>query len=194
MNKKDFIDANHLLGFLDGCMRYLESELKYSLVFSNEEKIENARIKGMLEAYRFIQVHIDNTIEKMAKEISTEENYGIPVNDYKVPTEIREDVVRDIIKNLLERAGKEQGLLIWDNTKGLYLIDGSICYGCIEESNTRIRGVEMQADFEVLHKAGYFLYGEYNITKGIHTYVWSKKPIFNGQKPLEKPVFSVFID
>ncbi len=196
-NQKDFIDVNYLLGFLDGGMRYLESEIKYSLELSNDEKIKNARFKSMLEAYRFIQVHIAHTVEKMTKEISknsTEENYGIPVNDYKVPTEIRDNVVREFIEVLLKRMEKEQGLLIRDDNNGLYLRNGSICYEYRDENDIRVHGVEVNAAFEALHKAGYFLYGEYCISNGYHKYTWSRKPMFNGNKPLEKPVFSIFID
>lgn len=196
MNKKDFIEVKPLLKFLDEGIHYLELCVKYSFL-SNDETIKGPMYEGVLDAYRFIFVHIEDTVKKMAKEISknnTEENYGIPVNDYKVPTGIREDVVRDIAKNLLKRMEKEQELLIWDNNKGLYLGDGSIYYDYIADGDVRIRGVEMQAAFEALHKAGYFLYGEYCISNGYHTYVWSKKPIFNGKKPLEKPVFSAFID
>lgn len=196
MNKEDFIEVKPMLKFLDEGIRYLESCAKYSFL-PNDETIKGPMYEGMLDAYGFIRVHVEDTVDKMAKEISknsTEENYGIPVNDYKVPTEIRDNVVRDIVKNLLKRIENEEEFNVWDNNKGLYLGNESIYYSYVYDDDVRIRGVEMQAAFEALHKAGYFLYGDYNITKGVHTYVWSKKPIFNGQKPLEKPVFSTFID
>lgn len=196
MNKEDFIEVKPMLKFLDEGIRYLESCAKYSFL-PNDETIKGPMYEGMLDAYRFIRVHVEDTVDKMAKEISknsTEENYGIPVNDYKVPTEIRDNVVREFIEVLLKRMEKEQGLLIRDDNNGLYLRNGSICYEYRDENDIRVHGVEVNVAFEALHKAGYFLYGEYCISNGYHKYTWSRKPMFNGNKPLEKPVFSTFID
>lgn len=158
MNKEDFIEVKPLLKFLDEGIRYLESCVKYSFL-PNDETIKGPMYEGVLDAYRFIRVHVEDTVDKMAKEISkngTEKNYGIPVNNYKVPAEIRDDVVRDIVKNLLKQIENEEEFNVWDSNKGLYLGDGFIYYDCPADGDVRIRGVEMQAAFEALHKAGYF--------------------------------------
>lgn len=119
---------------------------------------------------------------------------NVPANDYKEPTEIRENVVRDIALALLPDIKGERRFRICSHNRGVYLGYGQIRLERLYEKDIRVHGVEMNAAFEALHHAGYYLYATYCITDDVHTYVWSKKPMYGNQKPIKEPKFSTFID
>lgn len=119
---------------------------------------------------------------------------NIPSNDYKKPTEIRDGVVCFIAETLLNGVGEERPFRINSHNRGVYISGGHIRFERLYEKDIRVRGVEMNAAFEALHQAGYYLYATYCITDDVHTYVWSKKPMYGNQKPMKEPKFSTFID
>lgn len=118
---------------------------------------------------------------------------NIPANDYTKPTEIREKVVRDIALALLPGI-KECTFKINSYNRGVYLSYGKIRLERLYENDIRVHGAEMNAAFKALHQAGYYLYATYCITDDVHTYVWSKKPMYGNQKPMKEPKFTTFID
>ena len=118
----------------------------------------------------------------------------VPRNDYKQPTEVREDVLKQIITALLSNMEKEVPIVINTHNKGIYLRRGNLCYDRFSNVEARVHGVEMNAAFRALHKAGYYLYTSYDIVNDRMTYVWSRKPKYGRQEPMKEPNFNTFID
>ena len=121
---------------------------------------------------------------------------NIPKNDYIQPTEIRQDVVQGIVDVLLEYIKYGNALRVKDDNDGLYLQKDKKRLSCDHKlpNIIRVNGAEVDAAFKALDGAGYFLYGEYNITRREHSYYWSVKPRHNNYEPNDNVSFSVFID
>lgn len=118
----------------------------------------------------------------------------VPKNGYKQPTEIREAVVQSVVNVLLSRIKDERPFKIFSFNEGLYLHNGEINYKRKFADDVRINGAEVNAAFNALHEAGYYLYASYCITDNKHEYVWSSKPKYGNYEPMGKPTFNVFID
>lgn len=121
---------------------------------------------------------------------------NVPQNDYVQPTEIREDVVQGIVDTLLDYLKNGFALRVFNDNKGIYLRKEKKRFSCDPKclDGIRVYGVEMNAAFKALSAAGYYVYGEYNITRLEHSFYWSNKPRHNNDKPMEEALFSVFID
>lgn len=124
---------------------------------------------------------------------------NIPQNDYVQPTEVREEVVEMICKAFLnEEVFHPFGLPPhYLPTVFVARNDKKDSYKFCSEKNEypynrqgytsfiRINGTEMQAAFEVLQKAGYFMYKVYTraLLSGIYVprfgYICSKKPFLH---------------
>jgi hypothetical protein len=139
---------------------------------------------------------------------------NIPKNDYVQPKEVRAKVVQDICNHIIYwmKNSCEEGfyqLSIKDfyyQNAMLYLIysssektktSGFQDNGKIDEArypfHVKVRTCEMQAVFKVMQKAGYHIFGSHNITDNVHTYIFTTKPVLNGQKA-KKIDFGMFID
>lgn len=117
---------------------------------------------------------------------------NIPKNDYKEPTEVRQEVVQDICEYIISRFSHEDfaSISVWDSnyhTAELWYKKRTSAYGSkpyflfadrqVKEGEyTRVRGCEMQAVFDAMIAAGYFISGSYNITHQKHTYLFTYKP------------------
>ena len=132
---------------------------------------------------------------------------NIPKNDYVQPTEVREDVVQMICDHIID--GIKKG--IWaEDTYTLHLHRENETYQLyalmsngkmigfdsqkrIALEQIRIRTSEMEAVFEVLQKAGYYIFGSMLCDNGRYDYVFTKKPTI-GTRYAKKATFGVFID
>lgn len=121
---------------------------------------------------------------------------NIPKNDYKKPTEAREEVVQTICEIFLKTqwnvfhpfAGSNNGC----RNANLYIVKGSHQFFKSDSKNAiRVRGVEMQAAFEALIKAGYHMFRVYEYGEWMG-YCCSKKPFI--ERGTEVKAFSDFID
>lgn len=139
---------------------------------------------------------------------------NIPANDYVQPKEVRVKVVQDIcnhiiywMKNSCERGSYQLRIkdFYYQNAM-LYLIyrssektetSGFQDNGKIDKArypfHVKVRTCEMQAVFKVMQKAGYHIFGSHNITNNVHVYIFTTKPVLNGQKA-KKIDFGMFID
>lgn len=108
---------------------------------------------------------------------------NIPKNDYKEPTEVRQDVVQSICDHIIwwlfDQHHDCYDLFVDDSSRfssdvGLYMKHLSNGHLIINKDkmtdSIRIRGCEMQAVFDVMWDAGYYISGEYNTTQGEHTF------------------------
>lgn len=120
---------------------------------------------------------------------------NIPKNDYKEPTEVRQDVVQCICEHSVKKI-KENGVW-WFHVfeSGLpfnYLWLGRYENGslrmltCAKEPNDResrnylkdcvkVHTVEMQAVFDAILDAGYYITGSYNCTSEVHEYIFTDR-------------------
>ena len=121
---------------------------------------------------------------------------NVPTNKYVQPTEIRQDVVQRIVDVLLEYIKCGCALRIKDSNRGLYLYKDRkyFCHDPKEPNIIRVNGAEVDVAFKALDGAGYFLFGEYNITRREHSYYWSVKPKHNNYEPNDNVSFNLFID
>lgn len=128
---------------------------------------------------------------------------SIPKNDYKVETEVRENVVQAICEAFLRDGAwscfhpYENGIYRYPTT---YVVKHKKCqtyYGFKSsidyefDDGIKIRGSEMKEAFKVLINHGYYMFRvrTYQVWLG---YICSKKPYFNeGQRVTE---FNDFID
>ena len=115
---------------------------------------------------------------------------NIPKNDYKEPTEVRQDVVQCICEHIISRFSREDSasISVWDSnyhTAELWYGKSKGAYGSYilfadrqdkKGEYTRVRGCEMQAVFDAMIAAGYFISGSYNITDQKQTYLFTYKP------------------
>lgn len=140
---------------------------------------------------------------------------NIPQNDYVQPTEVRQEVVQEICNLLLEgqeiavfeNAPSRLSLATMEVTNGSYKVflktkkdtkerRMSHFYDHDDLNVVRVRGVEVQAAFDVLLNANYYIHGRYkeNMWEGNkHTYKCSKTPYINGNK-CSVTKFDLFID
>lgn len=137
-------------------------------------------------------------------------NIKIQENDYKRPTEVREDVVQLICDHIVGNMNKEGSDGIYElsvnpigslrkcRTYELYTetdeTDGSLRKITNErksEDQTRIRGCEMETVFKVMQNAGYFIF--YSYYDGYITYIFSKKPSYDNTLTTTM-YFTEFID
>lgn len=118
---------------------------------------------------------------------------NIPTNDYVQPTEIRPNVVQRICNVILENyLDTSREVRFTDENPALFI--GKSTIGNSEfEGFTRIRGCEMNAAFQALIQAGYYVYGFYNITRQAYIYNFSKKPVYRGST-YHVQNFAPFID
>jgi hypothetical protein len=127
---------------------------------------------------------------------------NIPNNPYVQPTETREEVVQMVCNILLEEYLDNRPLRICDND-GIYLSvlkkSGRVINLTNDEKDTdgvarkRVFGCEMKCAFDVLQKAGYFIYPSYNVTESTTYYYISVKPYHDNMKG-EHAEFNAFID
>ena len=118
---------------------------------------------------------------------------NIPSNDYVQPTEIRQDVVQRICDIILKHyLDSSNEVRFTDENAVLFIGTRTICNREFE-GFTRIHGCEMNAAFQALKQAGYYIYGTYNVTWREHTYNFSKKPVYNGSSHHVEN-FTSFID
>ncbi len=118
---------------------------------------------------------------------------NIPTNDYVQPTEIRQDVIQQICDIILEKYIDTDNKVRFTDEKAALFIGARTISRWNLEGFTRIRGCEMNAAFQALIQAGYYIYGTYNVTHREHTYNFSKKPVYNGYTHHTQG-FSAFID
>jgi len=131
---------------------------------------------------------------------------NIPKNEFQKPTEIRQEVVQGIcdyiIKGIKKNCWGEGTMRItlehndWVYVLYLDTFDNGIrmvspyTRGGVEQ--TRIHGVEMQAAFDALQDAGYYIYS-CMFTTGEHRYTFTTKPVYDGRRA-ERMNFTEFID
>lgn len=132
---------------------------------------------------------------------------NIPKNDYVQPTEVREDVVQMICDYIID--GIKKGIWVED-TYTLHLYRKNETYQLYANMSNgkmmgfdsqkrsaleqiRIRTSEMEAVFDVLQKAGYYIFGSMLLDNGRYDYVFTKKPTI-GTRDAKKATFGVFID
>lgn len=130
---------------------------------------------------------------------------NIPQNDYKVPTEVREEVVQHICEAFLSEGS---GRVFHPYNQGCYrkatkVIGYIPCYKrwvfedeelakkMERENITSFNGEEMKAAFRSLVKAGYHIFKNYYYGEWLG-YEASKKPFLNGYSEVSH--FSDFID
>lgn len=118
---------------------------------------------------------------------------NIPKNNYKEPTEVRQEVVQDICNYIIRHLEYTDavGITVYDSNyhnAGLWYrrstnFRGETCImitNSVKSSETdkyvRVRGCEMQAVFDAMIAAGYFISGSYCITNQEHTYLFTYKP------------------
>lgn len=123
---------------------------------------------------------------------------NIPKNDYKEPTEVRQDVVQEIASFLCERirTSKNHTFEIWieqhyDRPSELWLVrrknDGKMCNIESRErydrnySYAKIFTAEMVAVFKALLDADYICYGRYNVTDQTHIYTLTDRDFRPGE-------------
>ena len=140
---------------------------------------------------------------------------NIPQNDYVQPTEVRQEVVQDICNHIvfwMNKGVSEEGY--YEIKLGIsyhhgscfcliYRSDGTIAgFSTQKERNVkiefgenykRIHTVEMEAVFEAIQDAGYYIFGSHCITNNEYTYVFTKKPVL-GTRKAERIPFDLFID
>ncbi len=119
---------------------------------------------------------------------------NIQKNDYKKPTEIRQNVVQGVVNALFGHIKDECPFVINAFNNGVYLHNGYLHSQHRCDDDVRVNGAEMNAAFNALHEAGYYLYASYCITDKRHTYIWSCKPKLGNYEPMKEPTFDVFID
>lgn len=140
---------------------------------------------------------------------------NIPKNDYVQPTEVRQEVVQDICnhiifwmnKGVIEKGYYEIRIKVHDDQSNcmclVYRKSGET-FGFTSEREKdvpekvgsnykRIRTVEMEAVFEAMQDAGYYIFGSHCITNNEHTYVFTTKP-FLGRREARRIMFGLFID
>lgn len=129
-------------------------------------------------------------------------------NDYTKPASAREEAVQMIVDAFIQKINdmednweyaeqqclkyyerEDNGIYVYSSISGKPLISTRNGKGHIKVTNE-----EMDIAFDCLKRGGYYCYGTYNLTYGLHTYWWCKKPSFLGHKPLSNPKFSPFID
>lgn len=100
----------------------------------------------------------------------------IPKNNYKKPTEIRENVVQAVCEYFLQKNEKWQECNFYYFNKRLNKV---LDFYTVQKSNdlVTINEVEMQEAFNVLIKAGYFLFEQHNGRYG-YIYVCSEKDFY----------------
>ena len=124
---------------------------------------------------------------------------NIPVNNYVQPTEIREEVVQmicdSILKTYLDRHDLE---FEWKEPKATLCVHGyktPLLYPTdnkVYKENISVRSCEMNAAFDVLQGAGYFIY-PFIDGYGRTVYHFSTKPSYAGRCG-KKTSFNLFID
>jgi hypothetical protein len=129
---------------------------------------------------------------------------NIPKNDYVQPTDVREEVVTAICDAFLRGSVFDTGYLgNSETTINVVRAIGERHFFCTSrehpacctrpaEIKYRIHGVEMQAAFDVLRKAGYYITC-CHMTSSI-TYRCSKKPERDGKYKVYDGNFYHFID
>lgn len=129
-------------------------------------------------------------------------------NDYIEPSFAREEVVQLIVDAFLYKMKEMESKWEYAEQKclnyyerednGIYVyhsINGNPLISTMSgKGHIRVTNDEMDIAFECLKQGGYYCYGTYNSTFGLHTYWWCKKPSFFGKKPMSNPKFSPFIN
>jgi len=116
---------------------------------------------------------------------------NIPKNDYKEPTEVRQDVVQRICEIFLAYNGRYR----W-TVKPTWIVEGDNNFWNHAEygkKSTRVHGVEMQAAFKALTDAGYYIHKGWTRESGTPFYLVSKKPFVRDSLQLVSK-FTDFID
>ena len=128
-------------------------------------------------------------------------NIKIKKNDYVQPTEIRENIVQGICDVLLEYVDRSLPLTVYVKSAVLFIgtrkSDGTkvISHSQLNTDTDyiRINSCEMNASFQALQDAGYFIYLERDKKTKTSTYRFSKKPVLWGV-PAKTIEFDMFID
>ena len=119
---------------------------------------------------------------------------NIPANDYVQPTEVRQEVVQQICDIILEKyIDTDNNVRFTDENPVLFIGKRYFSNIKFEDYYIRVRGCEMNAAFQALIQAGYYIYGYYNVTWQEHTYQFSKKPVYKGSSHHVQG-FTSFID
>ncbi len=126
-------------------------------------------------------------------------NIKVKKNDFVKPTELREPVVQAIVdyvmKYLIHEHEECYKSIAVKNNEVVYLDDGclkKIPRGKLAQG-IRVHSVEMDAAFDVLKEAGYYFYASYNVSYGIHSYMFSEYPM-NGRTETPNAHFALCID
>ena len=134
---------------------------------------------------------------------------NIPNNDYKEPTEVRQEVVQEIASFLCERIRTSKNHtfeicveLYYDRPSELWLVrrndNDEMCNIESQErydrnySYEKIFTAEMVAVFKALSDAEYICYGRYCVTDQTHTYTFTDRDFRPDQSRFVK--FTDFID
>lgn len=138
---------------------------------------------------------------------------NIPANDYVQPTEVRSKVVQDMCNHIIywmnnsfekgfytlrinDYSDRSAEVHIFYDSSAMTKTSGVVTQK-IDKSrypfSMKVRTCEMQAVFKVMQKAGYHIFGSHNITDNVHNYIFTTKPVLNGQKA-KKIDFGMFID
>ena len=119
---------------------------------------------------------------------------NIPTNDYVQPTEIRQEVVQQICDIILKNyIDTDNEVRFTDENPVLFIGKSYFSNKKFEDYQIRVRGCEMNAAFQALIQACYYIYGYYNVTWKNHTYQFSKKPVYKGSSH-HLQGFTSFID
>lgn len=121
-------------------------------------------------------------------------NIKIERNSYAQPTEIRESVVQGIVDALMREMQERLWLTVDCCNDGLFLCKERklLTFKHDVPGTVRVYGVEMDAAFNEMAKAGYYYYCFYE--DGKYTLLWRTKPRHNNIRPTEDITFPVFID
>lgn len=118
---------------------------------------------------------------------------NIPKNNYVRPTEVRQEVVQDICNYIIRFFERDDvvGITVYDsnyhkaelwysrstNFRGEpYIMFATSVKASETDKYVRVRGCEMQAVFDAMIAAGYFISGSYCNTTQKHTYLFTYKP------------------
>ena len=139
---------------------------------------------------------------------------NIAANDYVQPKEVRTKVVQDICDHIIcwMNIGCDKGFYslrikdYYEKSATLYLVykdsghstTSGFCGTSEPDKDSsrtyvKVRTCEMKVVFKAIQKAGYHIFGSHNITDNVHTYIFTTKPVLNGQKA-KKIDFGMFID
>lgn len=122
---------------------------------------------------------------------------NIPKNDYKYPTEVRESVVEQVCKHIINTTcdnNFNDFILVKDENPCVYYKPNvQYAFNCVPSNGSiRLTTIEMKSVFTALQDAGYYIFHERfsNCESKFH---FTKKPYYKNRK-CERIEFNAFID